>query len=43
MDGYGGYAGCNAFGGQGLAHEGRFYGGLAPSTAMGCGAPRVAM
>ena len=37
--GYGGYAGCNAFGGQGLAHEGRFYGGFAMSTAMACGAP----
>jgi heat shock protein HslJ len=37
--GYGGYAGCNAFGGQGLAHEGRFYGGFALSTAMACGAP----
>lgn len=37
--GYGGYAGCNAFGGQGLVHEGRFYGGLAVSTAMACGAP----
>jgi len=37
--GYGGYAGCNAFGGQGLAHEGRFYGGLPESTAMACGAP----
>jgi hypothetical protein len=37
--GYGGYAGCNAFGGQGLAHEGRFYGGLASSTAMACGPP----
>jgi heat shock protein HslJ len=38
-DGYGGYAGCNAFGGQGLTHEGRFYGGFALSTAMACGAP----
>jgi heat shock protein HslJ len=38
-NGYGGYAGCNAFGGQGLAHEGRFYGGFALSTAMACGAP----
>lgn len=37
--GYGGYAGCNAFGGQGLAHEGHFYGGFALSTAMACGAP----
>jgi hypothetical protein len=37
--GYGGYAGCNSFGGQGLAHEGRFYGGFATSTAMACGAP----
>jgi heat shock protein HslJ len=37
--GYGGYAGCNAFGGQGFAHEGRFYGGFALSTAMACGAP----
>ncbi|HEX8240934.1 MAG TPA: META domain-containing protein [Allosphingosinicella sp.] len=37
--GYGGYAGCNGFGGQGLAHEGRFYGGFAMSTAMACGAP----
>jgi heat shock protein HslJ len=37
--GYGGYAGCNAFGGQGLAHESRFYGGLAMSTAMACGPP----
>jgi heat shock protein HslJ len=37
--GYGGYAGCNAFGGQGLAHEGRLYGGFATSTAMACGAP----
>lgn len=36
---YGGYAGCNSFGGQGLAHEGRFYGGFASSTAMACGAP----
>lgn len=36
---YGGYAGCNAFGGLGLAHEGRLYGGLALSTAMACGAP----
>lgn len=36
---YGGYAGCNGFGGQGLAHEGRFYGGFAMSTAMACGAP----
>ena len=37
--GYGGYAGCNSFGGQGLAHEGRFYGGLVLSTAMACGPP----
>ena len=37
--GYGGYAGCNAFGGQGLNHEGRFYGGFAVSTAMACGSP----
>lgn len=37
--GYGGYAGCNGFGGQGLTHEGRFYGGLAMSTAMACGPP----
>jgi heat shock protein HslJ len=37
--GYGGYAGCNSFGGQGLIHEGRFYGGFALSTAMACGAP----
>ena len=37
--GYGGYAGCNAFGGQGIVHEGRFYGGFASSTAMACGAP----
>jgi heat shock protein HslJ len=37
--GYGGYAGCNALGGQGLVHEGRFYGGFALSTAMACGAP----
>jgi heat shock protein HslJ len=37
--GYGGYAGCNGFGGQGLAHEGRFYGGFAMSTAMACGPP----
>ena len=37
--GYSGYVGCNAFGGQGLAHEGRFYGGSAMSTAMACGAP----
>jgi hypothetical protein len=37
--GYGGYAGCNSFGGQGLAHEGRFYGGFAMSTAMACGEP----
>ena len=37
--GYGGYAGCNAFGGQGLVHEGRFYGGFALSTAMACGPP----
>jgi heat shock protein HslJ len=37
--GYGGYAGCNAFGGQEVAHEGRFYGGFALSTAMACGAP----
>jgi heat shock protein HslJ len=37
--GYGGYAGCNSFGGQGLAHEGRFYGGFALSTAMACGPP----
>lgn len=37
--GYGGYAGCNAFGGQGFAHEGRFYGGFAMSTAMACGTP----
>lgn len=37
--GYSGYAGCNAFGGQGLAHEGRFYGGVAMSTAMACGPP----
>lgn len=37
--GYGGYAGCNSFGGQGLVHEGRFYGGFATSTAMACGAP----
>ncbi|MDT9600258.1 META domain-containing protein [Sphingosinicella rhizophila] len=38
-NGYGGYAGCNGFGGQGLAHEGRFYGGFAMSTAMACGQP----
>lgn len=38
-NGYGGYAGCNSFGGQGLAHQGRFYGGHALSTAMACGAP----
>jgi hypothetical protein len=31
--------GCNSFGGLGLAHEGRFYGGFALSTAMACGAP----
>ncbi|WP_431848391.1 META domain-containing protein [Allosphingosinicella sp.] len=37
--GYGGYAGCNSFGGQGLAHEGRFYGGSTMSTAMACGPP----
>lgn len=37
--GYSGYAGCNAFGGQGLAHEERFYGGAAMSTAMACGPP----
>lgn len=37
-NGYGGYAGCNGFGGQGLAHEGRFYGGPAMSIAMACGA-----
>jgi heat shock protein HslJ len=37
--GYGGYVGCNSFGGQGLVHEGRFYGGFALSTAMACGAP----
>lgn len=37
--GYGGYAGCNSFGGLGLAHEGRYYGGFALSTAMACGAP----
>jgi heat shock protein HslJ len=37
--GFGGYAGCNRFGGQGLAHEGRFYGGLVLSTAMACGPP----
>jgi len=37
--GYGGYAGCNAFGGLGFAYEGRFYGGFALSTAMACGAP----
>lgn len=37
--GYGGYAGCNRFGGQGLTHEGRFYGGFALSTAMACGPP----
>ena len=37
--GYGGYAGCNAFGGLGLAYEGRFYGGFPSSTAMVCGAP----
>lgn len=38
-NGYGGYAGCNGFGGQGLVHEGRFYGGFATSTAMACGTP----
>lgn len=37
--GYGGYVGCNSFGGLGLAHEGRYYGGFALSTAMACGAP----
>jgi heat shock protein HslJ len=37
--GYGGYAGCNSFGGQGLYHQGRFYGGFAVSTAMACGQP----
>jgi hypothetical protein len=37
--GYGGYAGCNSFGGQGLVHEGRFYGGFPMSTAMACGPP----
>jgi hypothetical protein len=38
-NGYGGYAGCNSFGGLGLHHEGRFYGGFALSTAMACGSP----
>lgn len=38
-NGYGGYAGCNSFGGLVLTHEGRFYGGFAMSTAMACGAP----
>ena len=38
-NGYGGYAGCNSFGGQGLVHEGRFYGGFPMSTAMACGPP----
>jgi heat shock protein HslJ len=38
-NGYGGYAGCNGFGGQGLVHEGRFFGGFAMSTAMACGDP----
>ncbi|HVF82891.1 MAG TPA: META domain-containing protein [Sphingomicrobium sp.] len=37
--GYGGNVGCNSFGGLGLAHEGRFYGGFALSTAMACGVP----
>jgi hypothetical protein len=37
--GYGGSTGCNSFGGQGFAHEGRFYGGFAMSTDMACGDP----
>ncbi len=37
--GYGGYVGCNSFGGQGFAHEDRFYGSFAMSTSMACGAP----
>lgn len=37
--GYGGYVGCNSFGGQGLVHEGRFYGAFALSTSMACGSP----
>ena len=38
-NGVGGNAGCNGFGSVGLAHEGRWYGGFALSTAMACGDP----
>lgn len=38
-NGVGGNAGCNGFGSLGLAHEGRWYGGFATSTAMACGDP----
>lgn len=38
-NGVGGNAGCNGFGSIGLAHEGRWYGGLSMATAMACGDP----
>lgn len=38
--GHGGNAGCNSFGGLGLQHEGRWYGGSSVSTQMACGSPR---
>ncbi len=36
-DGYGGNSGCNSFGGLGLLHGNRYYGGSAMQTAIGCG------
>lgn len=36
---YGGNAGCNDFGGLGLAHEGRWYGDFAMANQMGCAEP----
>ena len=35
---YGGNTGCNSFGGLGVFHGDRFYGGPAMQTAIGCGA-----
>ncbi len=34
---YGGNTGCNAFGGLGVLHGGRYYAGPAMQTAIGCG------
>ena len=39
-NGHGGNAGCNDFGGYGLQHEGRWYGGGSMANQMACGSPR---